>query len=171
MITPCFYLVTGVNPQPWRAPTVTKFSTFKNGPLAVYQNALAEAILDIRPDVVPTTEDIALDLWIWRELEKYETVTGRKQTSKRADRSNILKATEDALQARKNPDHPEWAKGILFRNDVQVVAGSTTIVEQEIGTEPKILLRIRPPGLTRQATAVHVVETMASRGVDWLATA
>jgi len=144
MITPTFYLVKGVQPQPWTAPTFTrgrsKTVTFKNGPLDIYQRALAEAILDIRPDVVPTTEDIALDLWIWRELEQYETESGRKQTTHRADRSNILKATEDALQKSK-----EALRGILFLNDVQVVSGNTVIVEQEIGTEPCVLVKIGPP--------------------------
>lgn len=158
MITTTWYLIEGVNPEPWTAPTFTRrgsggYAT-KNAQLIAFQNALAEQILAIRPNVRPTVEDLALDVWIWRELEVYQTATGRKQTRHVADRSNILKATEDALQGHKPSDDCPFYRpeGILFKNDKQIVDGSTTIVEQLVGTQPCILLRVRDPLETPRST-------------------
>lgn len=128
------FIIEGLVSEPWTAPTFVRRGNggyaSKNERLRIYQNALAEAVRDKYPNAPCLDCDITFDLYIWRELEQYETESGRRQTRKRADRSNLLKATEDALQ------------GILFFNDRQIRDGRTHVVKQEVGIESLIEIRI-----------------------------
>lgn len=142
-MTSVWYLVEGINPEPWTAPTASMFRkggrvmarTSKNEALRTYQQAIADEIAaEVAPWDFHAEGELELDVWFWRNLDQYRSDSGRLITRKRADRSNLLKAFEDALQ------------GVAFKNDVQIVSGRTTIVKQSVGVDPRILFRLGPRG-------------------------
>lgn len=133
-----YLLLDGANPEPWQAPQGSIgrrggkpfVMMHKSAQLEAYQQMIAERVEDVLPDnYQPYLTDIVLDVWFWRRLEQYQSKDNRTITKKRCDRSNMLKAFEDALQK------------LLFKNDVQVVAGDTVVVEQAVGVEPMIFVR------------------------------
>lgn len=145
-----YLLLDGANPEPWTAPEgavgrrggKSFVMMHKSAQLDAYQKMIAETVAGILPDnYEPTAADIVLDVWFWRRLEQYQSATNRTITKKVADRSNMLKAFEDALQGvRLKKDGP--AIGALFLNDRQVVAGETYVVAQRVDVEPMIFLRM-----------------------------
>lgn len=123
-----FWVLCKINPEPWSAPTIgKKGGNFKSGSLVNYQEAVRSLVTDamLKNEVPPYTYDshaagIFLEMFFWRS-------TGKGQP---ADTSNLVKATEDALQ------------GALFDNDriVRRVAGE--IVEQSPALDdPGVLIR------------------------------
>ena len=126
-----WYIIDGINPEPWEAPTGEArrrkapakgffVQMVSSGKQRSYQTAVRDAMEETygKPDLA--TVDIDLSFFFWR------------QKSNIADATNLQKSTEDALQ------------GILFKNDRQVKRVSSEIVEQEDETEPLILIHVGP---------------------------
>lgn len=146
----CYLLLDGCNPEPWTAPQGAIgrrggkpfVMMHKSAQLDTYQKTVAEAVADILPDdFVPFIEELVLDVWFWRRLDSYKSEAGKTVTKHRADRSNLLKAFEDALQGvAMEKDAPKV--GCVYINDVQIVSGETSIVEQTKTVDPMIFVRL-----------------------------
>lgn len=74
---------------------------------------------------------VELCVFFWRQRAEYITPQARSHRKHEADGTNMMKATEDALQ------------GVLFKNDKDTNECHWTIVEQGPDVEGKILLGIR----------------------------
>lgn len=130
-------VMKGLNPEPWTSPTASVGrkggrvipQLHKNARLRNYQAAIKEMLekQGMTP-VYQNKEPVELHCFFWRQIERYETATGRKQSRHKADATNLLKALEDALQ------------GFAFKNDSQVQLARSCIVEQKPETEPKIVV-------------------------------
>lgn len=137
--TPSWYLVTGINPEPWVASEANvgkkggkSFVHFhKPSQLRNYQEALAEEFPSQNPTAVLMEGDLQVTFCFWRRLEVGE-LDGRKRRAHIADATNLLKATEDALQ------------GILYKNDRNNRSVTSVIVAQGPEVEPAILISIMP---------------------------
>jgi Holliday junction resolvase RusA-like endonuclease len=133
-----WYIIEGINPEPWTAPTAmtgrkggkTFARLVQSDTLRSFQLAVKEEFPDQNGHVDMAVTDVALQFFIWRQLPSYEIEDGRKSRRHVADATNLQKALEDALQ------------GILFKNDRQVTSVSTTIVEQAETTTPLILIHM-----------------------------
>lgn len=160
-----FFVLLDLNPEPWQAPQGSIanhggrpfVAMHKTAQLEAYQNAVDESLRDVLPDgFKQITEEVRLDVWFWRRLESYQ---GEKRmvTKHRADRSNLLKAFEDALQGPPKKGKGEKREGVLIKNDVQIVAGLTRIVEQSKETEPRIVIRVTDPVLPIKETSLSLL--------------
>jgi Holliday junction resolvase RusA-like endonuclease len=138
-------LIEGINPQPWMAG---KLSTkraghrvlpiqFKDENLRVYQEALhesaAEALsrLEAPLPLFPKGTLLRVHFSFWRKIEQYTNLeTGKVTTPKVPDVSNMVKATEDALQ------------GLFYFNDRdnRVVTGHLVDVGPDV--EPIVMVAI-----------------------------
>lgn len=133
-----FVLINGINPEPWTSPTASVgrkggrvyARMVKDRGLAVYQEAIREAIEPALEQAEPTDEPITLVFYLWRQRTRYVTKSGRMAQKNAADATNMQKALEDALQ------------GLLFANDRQVQAITTHVMEQGPEVEPKILIHL-----------------------------
>lgn len=125
------WVIAGINPEPWTSPDLSTGRrggkivpmAHKNAQLRAYQEALHDHIRDTF-DPKPVTYELEVNYYFWRQLE-----TPR---SRRADKTNLEKATEDALH------------GLLFENDRQVRRGQTTVVEQAVDIAPLIVIEWQP---------------------------
>jgi Holliday junction resolvase RusA-like endonuclease len=137
--------VTGINPVQWKEPNhgVARgpkgrqyVSSWKNAEMQAYQLALCEAIVDADPDrqfPIYESGDLIVDFFFWRNLERtISPRTGRATSKRRADRTNLLKSTEDALQ------------GILYANDSQIIGGEAIVVAQGHDVAPAVVVIVRP---------------------------
>ena len=141
-------LITDVNPTPWMAPdlAIGRGNGGKTYPMAyspaamrAYQDAIKESFDQAYPDheAFPKGTPLIVAFYFWRKLDTYKTKTGRNQTAKRADATNMTKSTEDALQGR------------LYVNDVDNVATVGFVVEQSTDTEPAVMVHVGRFGATR----------------------
>ena len=119
--------IPGVNPEPWTAPSVVRgkggrIVAIKGGKNDAYQRALAEVASDIEapPPLPPANVPFHVTFYFWRSTED----------GNQADATNLLKATEDALQ------------GVFYANDVQNHHVEAVVVEQSPDVEPRILIHI-----------------------------
>lgn len=127
-----YYLVEGINPEPWEAPTASigrkngkhYVHMHKNDSVRSYQDGFRIAFLQQNPDSQLFDGDVELNLYFWRQRDT-------ETKAKSADATNLQKATEDALQ------------GLLFQNDRSVIKVASRIMEQEPETEPKVLIGIQ----------------------------
>lgn len=128
-------LIDGINPVPWTAPSYGRGNVFKSQGLTAYQTALQECIAEAFPDypTFPKGTQLCADFYFRRQLDSGTTGEGVRRRARGADRSNLLKATEDALQ--RNPK-TDW-RG-LFWNDKMIVDGKTVIIEQGPDVTPFI---------------------------------
>ena len=132
-------LFTDLNPTPWMAPDLS-IGRGKGGrvypqahspaSMKAYQAAITEAFEQAYPNHEPFPKDTPLFamFFYWRKRDTYKTPTGRTSTAKRADVTNINKATEDALQ------------GLLYVNDVDNVTVYGRMVEQDGDADPQLLI-------------------------------
>jgi Holliday junction resolvase RusA-like endonuclease len=138
-VTTVFLRIDEINPTPWQAPELgmARGNSGKMHPVAytaakvrAYQDAIKECFDQAYPAHVPFTKGTPLYVFFyyWRQREQYTTESGRRQTTQRADITNINKATEDALQRR------------LYENDVDSIAVVGRMVEQTTDTTPCILV-------------------------------
>ena len=135
-----WFLIEGVNPEPWTASQAATgrkggqrvVSFYKSEQLKVYQEAIKAEMKQNYPDLVPVEGDLEIEFYFWRQLTEYKTETDRQSRSHHADATNMQKALEDALQK------------ILFKNDRWVRRITSTVVEQEVTTESQILIGVRP---------------------------
>lgn len=155
-------LVEDINPIPWMSPDISLGRTkggkpfpraYSPAPMRAYQNALKETFAEAYPDHEPFAK--GTELWavfaFWRRLDQYTTDKGRKQTSKRADATNMTKSTEDAFQK------------LLYHNDTDNFFSGGLIVEQSTETYPMVLIYLtdQQPRLTpSRAWAKSIVATL-----------
>lgn len=146
MIAPggLWYMVEGINPQPWEASEGQvvgrrKVVFHKTDQLRFYQLALGVSFTDQNPRYVALKTGIPLKVLFlfWREIEVVEKTGGGTSRSNIADATNLQKAAEDALQ------------NVLYGNDQKNVDVRSRIVEQDVGVSPRIMIYISPdPGLS-----------------------
>lgn len=134
-----WYLISGINPEPWSASEASIGR--KNGKvyphfhkpeqLRQYQESVKDMFMEQNPQAVKVTGDIELVFYFWRQLTAFELTEGKKnRRSAYADATNLQKALEDALQK------------ILYENDRDIKSVRSVIVEQTQETEPAILIGI-----------------------------
>lgn len=118
-----------VNPDPWAIGPLGvgrrngKLYPYvgKNAQMDAYKQTVKELLVDSRP--LPEGE-YTLTFYFWRRLDSHES--GRKH---QADATNLIKATEDALQ------------GMLFDNDRAVRDVRGVIVEQHAEARPFVVVK------------------------------
>jgi len=98
----------------------------RNQQLHAYKEAVAD-YLD-GEEVLPKGE-YDLYFYFWKQLDSYETESGRRHQRHEADATNLQKATEDALQ------------GVLIDNDRHVRKVGSTIVEQGPHVVGQVVIR------------------------------
>lgn len=163
--------IKDVNPEPWTVPDLG-LGRKKGGffPIATtkpiqraYQDAIKESVQAALPDgyvMIPKETRISLRIVVFRQLDSYETQTGRRMHRHEADATNIQKATEDALQ------------GILFENDVQCAKSSCEIVRQETDQTPGIYITIekyKPDDGWEMARAMMASQVKEDQGlIAWV---
>ena len=115
------YVVTGINPEPWRTVGVPRRGTpVKDGKLVAYQLALKEDLPLQNGHVRMFDGNLKVTFFFWRSSAH----------GKPADTTNLQKATEDALQE------------ILYTNDKSNRHVESVLCEQEPTTLPHIVIRI-----------------------------
>lgn len=136
--------ITDIQPEPWTVPDISTGRNPATGkvypimskkpPLRGYQAQIEENIRTAYPDLpmFPDDAKLTLHVVIWRQIEQYQTAKGANRSRMRADATNILKATEDALQK------------LVFKNDVGNVKVISEIVEQEKETRSGLLIYVKP---------------------------
>lgn len=130
--------IEGINPVPWTAPEgavgrkgkATFVQYHKSAALTAYQQAIRECIQEAYPNtrMFPSGVPLRGDFAFWRQLDSGTTTEGRRRRAHVADRTNLLKSTEDALQ------------GVLYPNDSVIVAGDVIVVEQLQDTNPGVMV-------------------------------
>src|SRR5258708_2084247 len=109
-----WYLLEGVNPEPWMASEGSvgrgkgrQFVRFhKPDQLRNYQEAVKAEMPRQNPHAVERPGDIEVMFFFWRQLSQFELHEDTKRRrSHVADATNLQKALEDALQ------------GVLYKND------------------------------------------------------
>lgn len=120
-----------INPEPWAvgpldlirrggklAPTMGR-----NQQLHMYQQAVKEELAEKYAEVgaAPFPPGYTLSFFFWRDTQK----------GNYADATNLMKATEDALQ------------GVLLTNDREVIRNYSEIVQQGPGVHGKVVFCIR----------------------------
>lgn len=138
------WFVLDVNPEPWEIGplnVVRKNGHFRpfvgrSQQLYDYQQSIKKAIADAGQQVVKLDGDVSLTCWFWRHRPDYETWQARRHRKHEADDTNMLKATEDALQ------------GVLYDNDKNNVHVQGFVVAQGPDVEPGLILCVKPaPGV------------------------
>lgn len=130
-VTTRWYLLDGINPEPWTAPTAnlrrsakkTWVQMMKDPKLTAFQNAVREDLERLYgPEIKLWPSDVPLGMsyYFWRS-----TAFGQP-----ADLDNLQKATSDALQ------------GVLFDNDRAVTYVESAIVEQAPDVIPKLVIGV-----------------------------
>jgi len=156
MRTTEWFLIDGINPEPWTAPEVSSgrkngrifTQAFKSAGLIAYQEAVKEDLLDNYPDFEKFDGLVSLEIYFWRQLSVYVGDHGRVQRHA-ADATNMQKALEDAIQ------------GVLITNDRNVMDVRSVVVEELPETEPKIFFKLAEwvgadPFLVKKIDAVRL---------------
>lgn len=125
-----------INPEPWAVGNAfvarnrgkAHAAIAPNKTLKSYQEAVRSELLARGAEVLDGP--YALRLWFWRENVTYLDAGGRKRTRNSPDLTNLVKATEDALQ------------GVLIGNDRDVVTTSAYMVARGKGVEPQVVIEV-----------------------------
>lgn len=133
------YLLIDINPEPWAVGPVQpirrggKLAAYmgKNQQLAAFQDAVREAVRETWGELPPLEGHMELELYLWRSRDEYTTPNERRHRKHEADATNMLKATEDALQ------------GVLFVNDRDNISVHAHIIQQGADVAGKILIVLR----------------------------
>lgn len=131
------WYVLMINPEPWAIGPVGysrrggKMSAYvgRNAQLDAYKEAVREEIADQNPEKMIGYVDITF--WFWRNRATYLTQKAVQHRKHEADATNMLKATEDALQ------------GILYDNDKDNRTVKAVVMAQDAGIHPRIVVRVR----------------------------
>lgn len=125
-----------VNPEPWAIGDLSvgrrngKYFPMvgRNQQLYSYKEAIREELG--KPDLWFDGQ-VELCIYFWRRRDDYKTPQARTHRKHEADGTNLLKATEDALQ------------GVFFKNDKDVQRAVWEIVEQGPDVQPRVMIGIR----------------------------
>lgn len=137
------WYVLAVNPEPWRVGPLSVGrrkggGTFpqigRDQQLRAYQEAVQEE-LKLKYDITGTepvdiNKEWVLTIYFWHRLEEYESRSGRRARDQRADLTNLVKATEDAIQ------------GFLIYNDVHVREQHTCIAERSGDIQGCVVIKL-----------------------------
>lgn len=151
-----------VNPQPWAVGTFSAVRNKQTGKmitkpspdmtLVTYQNSIRE-MLEMQGAVMREGK-YALRFTFSRQLDKYVKTTGKgTATRNQADGTNMMKATEDALQ------------GVIIGNDRDVVTATWVMSGPQLDTtDPWVIVElvyglddnpgygVFPPNITHKGT-------------------
>jgi hypothetical protein len=127
-----------VNPEPWAVGPVSvgrkagKMIPIvgRNQQMEAYKEAIREEFAMRYPGDKILPGQYSLDFFFWRRLDAGVTA-GRDRRQHQADGTNLMKATEDALQ------------GLIIDNDRNVMRSAWTIVSQGPGVAPGALVRVQ----------------------------
>lgn len=130
------WFVLNINPEPWAIGPVGyarrggKMSAYvgRNAQLDAYKEAVREEIGDGH-DMIEGKVELAM--FFWRNRAEYTTPQARQHRKHEADLTNMVKATEDALQ------------GLLFKNDRDTNCIRAGVVEQGPDVVPRVVIGIR----------------------------
>jgi Holliday junction resolvase RusA-like endonuclease len=131
-----WYIIDGVNPEPWaigplgvgrRAGGFFPFVGPNKG-LQAYQQAIREELSEV--DFALIDGPIGLEFYFWRRLTLISTSAKKSYRSNSADATNLQKGLEDALQ------------GTVFANDRVVSDIHSVIVEQGPNVTPRIVMKV-----------------------------
>lgn len=139
------WVVLPLNPEPWRVGPLSVVRGGKGGMIPTMGrdqqlNAYKEAVNEqVRLQLGSVSDDqfilggkTKLTIYLWRQRAEYQTHQARTVRKHEADATNMLKATEDALQ------------GIFYKNDKDNSDVRCVIVEQDEDVIPKIVIHIEP---------------------------
>lgn len=161
-----YWYLLELNPEPWAIGTISTGRGAKgqvyarmspNENLVGYREAVKEQ-LENHPNPVMLYGHVEIEFYFWRQIEEYETPTGRKKVRKAADVTNLQKALEDALQ------------GLLLLNDDQTRIIRSEIVEQSRDITGRVVIHVREaPSGVLSAHALNTIpmglwEQMAREG-------
>ena len=123
-----------LNPEPWAIGNAfvvkggRRAAVAPDKTLKAYQEAVRAELLAQGAQMVDGP--YVLSFWFWRENVSYTDAGGKKRSRNSPDLSNMVKATEDAIQ------------GILIDNDRDVVHIRSFMVERGKDVEPKVVIEV-----------------------------
>lgn len=123
-----------LNPEPWAIGNAfvvkggRRAAVAPDKTLKAYQEAVRAELLAQGATMVDGP--YVLTFWFWRENVSYTDAGGKKRSRNSPDLSNMVKATEDAIQ------------GILIDNDRDVVHIRSFLVERGKDVEPKVVIEV-----------------------------
>lgn len=131
------WFVLDINPEPWAIGDVGvrrnggKLKGFvgRNQQLWNYQQAVKEAV-GTGHELI--RGKVKLTCIFWRRRDEYRNHQARTHRTGEADATNMLKATEDALQ------------GVLYVNDKDNNEVHSYIIDQDTDTRPRIIICVAP---------------------------
>src|SRR5690349_14137554 len=132
------WFVLPINPEAWRVPPMTAargkgrgiyVKAGRDQQLYNYQESVREELRRQRAELFLLSNEYdgyELVFYFHHVLEQYQSMKGRTVQDKEADLTNLVKATEDALQ------------GIVIDNDKNVVKQTNYLQRSEVtgGLEP-----------------------------------
>lgn len=136
------WLVLELNPEPWRVGPVSgvrrggKIGGYvaPDKQLVAYENAVREQVMQklnwSEGDPLIFDCQVSLTLYLWRAMSEYATPQARTARNHEADATNMLKATEDALQK------------IVYKNDKDNRRVTSEIVEQSFTSVSRIIIHV-----------------------------
>jgi Holliday junction resolvase RusA-like endonuclease len=130
------WFVLDLNPEPWAIGPVSTgrkgskiyAAVGRNTQLYDYQQAIKE---ELGPHHELIVGKVELKFFFWRNQAEYKTPQSRAHRKHEADVTNMVKATEDALQ------------GILFKNDKDTNDVRGVLVEQGPEVKGRIIFAVR----------------------------
>lgn len=137
-----YYLILELNAEPWAIGDVgihrkggkVGAHVGRNVQLDAYQQAVKEEAFYYLegqlPSIWPLQCDVRLEIYIWRQQADYEAASGKRVRKHRADNTNMLKATEDALQ------------GWMIANDTQVTDTHVRMMAQGPDVHPLLVIGV-----------------------------
>lgn len=132
------WFVLDINPDPWAVGplgVIRKNGAIRpfmgmNKQLDDFKKAVAEAVKSQNPTKIKGK--VKLTCIFWRQQSEYATYQARTARKNEADATNLLKATEDALQ------------GILFDNDRDNNDVRSIVAAQGPDVKPGIVICVEP---------------------------
>lgn len=136
-----YWYVMDVNPEPW---VVGPINVIRKGghfipkvgqdvQLADYQKAIKQFLEDQNPVMVEGK--VRLTFLFWRQQTAYQTQRGRRHRRHEADLTNMIKATEDALQ------------GVVIGNDRDTREVAGYIIQQGPDVRGRVIVCVEPAGM------------------------
>lgn len=123
-----------LNPEPWAIGTAFVVKGGRHAAVApdktlkAYQEAVRAELLAQGAQMVEGP--YILSFWFWRENVSYTDAAGKKRSRNSPDLSNMVKATEDAIQ------------GILIDNDRDVVHIRPYLVARGKDVNPRVVIEV-----------------------------
>lgn len=146
------YYTLPVNPEPWRVGPLTlgRKQTGQYYPkvgrdeqLHMYQEAIRACLLEYETLCLPEGVKFRAEYFFWRRQDSYNLPTGRRIVKHEGDLTNMIKGTEDAMQAQVARGTRKAVEGILFHNDRDCVEQNSYLMNQGQDIEPMVVIGIQ----------------------------